>query len=149
MVAPAGPVYQAGTLSGNPLAMAAGLWSLDRLKPKLYRQLAATTAVLAEGLANAARVAGVPLQVNAVGSMITPFFTAQRVKDYASATSSDTKAFATFFTEMLARGCYLPPSQYESWFLSSAHTPKDIATTIEAAKAAMKKVKPTSSKKRR
>jgi glutamate-1-semialdehyde 2,1-aminomutase len=141
MVSPAGPVYQAGTLSGNPLAMTAGLWSLDRLTPRLYRQLAATTAVLAEGLANAARMAGVPLQVNAIGSMITPFFTGERVRDYASATSSDTRAFATFFTAMLERGCYLPPSQYESWFLSSAHAPKDIATTIEAAKAAMKKVK--------
>ena len=139
-LSPPGPVYQAGTLSGNPLAMTAGLWALDRLKPKLYTQLAKHTSDLAEGLAEAARKAGVPLQVNAVGSMITPFFTGQRVRDYATATSSDTKAFAAFFTAMLEHGCYLPPSQSEAWFLSSAHTSKDVGATIKAARAAMRKV---------
>jgi len=139
-VSPAGPVYQAGTLSGNPLAMTAGLWSLKGLTPALYRRLAAMGQTLAEGLASAAREAGVPLQINAMGSMITPFFTDVPVRDFDSATTSNTKSFGVFFNAMLDRGVYLPPSQFESWFLSGAHTAKDIATTIEAARAAMHKV---------
>ncbi|MDP1568379.1 MAG: glutamate-1-semialdehyde 2,1-aminomutase [Vicinamibacterales bacterium] len=139
-VSPAGPIYQAGTLSGNPLAMTAGLWSLKGLTPALYKRLAAMGQTLAEGLASAARDAGVPLQVNAMGSMITPFFTDVPVRDFDSATTSNTKAFGVFFNAMLDRGVYLPPSQFESWFLSGAHTAKDIATTIEAARAAMRKV---------
>jgi glutamate-1-semialdehyde 2,1-aminomutase len=139
-VSPAGPIYQAGTLSGNPLAMAAGLWSLKNLKPTLYRALAARGAALAAGLAAAAREAGVPLQVNAVGSMLTPFFTAARVRDHASACSADTSAFAIFFREMLARGIYLPPSQFEAWFVSSAHTSRDIDRTIDAARGALRAV---------
>lgn len=137
LVSPAGPVYQAGTLAGNPLAMAAGLWSLNRLSRGLYRRLSALGAQLAGGLADAARSVGVPLQVNALGSMITPFFTSERVADYRSATTSDTAAFGRFFHAMLDRDVYLPPSQYESWFLSGAHTARDIATTIDAAREAL------------
>jgi glutamate-1-semialdehyde 2,1-aminomutase len=139
-VSPAGPIYQAGTLSGNPLAMAAGLWSLKRLHRTLYRRLTGMGHALAAGLAEAARQAGVPLQVNALGSMLTPFFTAERVRDFRSALTADTVAFGVFFREMLARGIYLPPSQFEAWFISAAHTPRDIAKTVEAARAAMKAV---------
>jgi len=140
MVAPAGPVYQAGTLSGNPLAMTAGIWCLDHLTPRLYRDLAALGAQLAAGLANAARAAGVPLQVNAFGSMLTPFFTSQPVRSFASATSASTEQYATFFREMIVRGVYAPPSQFEAWFLSAAHTKKDVESTISAARAAMQAV---------
>ena len=139
-VSPAGPIYQAGTLSGNPLAMVAGLWSLKRLTPALYRKLSTLTARLAEGLADAAREAGIPVQVNAVGSMITPFFTSTRVKDFDSAVTSDTKAFGVFFRAMLEGGVYLPPSQFEAWFVSGAHTKKDIETTIATARTAMRAV---------
>jgi glutamate-1-semialdehyde 2,1-aminomutase len=140
LVSPAGPVYQAGTLSGNPLAMTAGLWSLERLTPKLYTALAARGARLAAGLADAARSAGVALQVNAFGSVLTPFFTDRAVRDYASATSADTRRYSTFFRGMLMRGVYPPPSQFEAWFLSAAHTEKDVDRTIRAARDAMKEV---------
>ena len=140
LVSPAGPVYQAGTLSGNPLAMTAGLWCLNRLTPKLYTSLAALGARLAAGLADAARGAGVALQVNAVGSLVTPFFTTRAVRDFASATSANTEHYATFFRGMLERGIYPPPSQFEAWFLSAAHTAKDVDTTIAAARGAMKAV---------
>jgi glutamate-1-semialdehyde 2,1-aminomutase len=138
LVSPSGPVYQAGTLSGNPLAMTAGIWCLERLSPGLYRTLAARGTRLAAGLAEAARDAGVALQVNAVGSVLTPFFTERPVRDYASATSANTDLYARFFREMLARNVYPPPSQFEAWFLSAAHTVKDVDTTIAAAKAAMR-----------
>jgi glutamate-1-semialdehyde 2,1-aminomutase len=137
LVSPAGPVYQAGTLSGNPLAMTAGLWSLDNLSPKLYSTLAALGARLAAGLADAAREAHVALQVNAFGSLVTPFFTNQPVRDFASATSANTDRYARFFRGMLTRGIYPPPSQFEAWFLSAAHTVKDVDKTIRAARAAM------------
>jgi glutamate-1-semialdehyde 2,1-aminomutase len=137
MVAPSGPVYQAGTLSGNPLAMTAGLWSLEQLTPRLYRNLARLGQQLAEGLADAAREAGVALQVNAMGSMVTPFFTDRAVRDFESATTSDTTRYAAFFREMLKRGVYLPPSQFEAWFLSSAHTSRDIAAIVAAARGAL------------
>ncbi len=140
MVAPAGPVYQAGTLSGNPLAMTAGLWSLKRLAPRLYKDLARRGSLLAAGLADAARVAGVRLQVNAFASMVTPFFTSSPVRDYDSALTANTAAYATFFRGMLARGVYLPPSQFEAWFLSAAHTDRHVEQTITAARAAMKDV---------
>ncbi len=138
LVAPAGPVYQAGTLSGNPLAMTAGLWSLRHLSRSLYRQLSDLGARLAAGLASAARDAGVPLQVNGLGSMLTPFFTSMPVRNYQSAVRADTARYAAFFRGMLARGVYLPPSQFEAWFISAAHTPRDIDRTIRAARAAMK-----------
>jgi glutamate-1-semialdehyde 2,1-aminomutase len=134
LVSPAGPVYQAGTLSGNPLAMTAGTWTLDHLTPRLYSRLGRLGVLLADGLAAAARQAGVPLQVNGAGSVLTPFFTSQAVRDYASACSADTAAYATFFRGMLARGIYPPPSQFEGWFLSAAHTEQDIARTVRAAK---------------
>ena len=138
LVSPVGPVYQAGTLSGNPLAMTAGLWCLDRLKPRLYRLVAALGTRLAAGLADAARGAGVAVQVNALGSILTPFFTDRPVRDYSSATSADTDRYARFFRGMLARGIYPPPSQFEAWFLSGAHTARDVERTIRAARGAMK-----------
>jgi glutamate-1-semialdehyde 2,1-aminomutase len=138
LVSPAGPIYQAGTLSGNPLAMVAGLWSLQHLSRGLYRKLSALGHRLAAGLADAARDARVPVQVNGLGSMVTPFFTSERVRDYRSATTSDTPRFGAFFNAMLDRGIYLPPSQYEAWFLSGAHSTRDIDRTIEAARAAMR-----------
>jgi glutamate-1-semialdehyde 2,1-aminomutase len=134
MMAPSGPVYQAGTLSGNPLAMTAGLWSLEQLSPRLYRRLAKLGARLAAGLAAVARDAGVALQVNAFGSVLTPFFTTQSVVDYQSATAADTGAYAAFFRGMLERGVYPPPSQFEGWFISGAHTERDIDKTVKAAK---------------
>ena len=140
MVAPAGPVYQAGTLSGNPLAMTAGIWALERLTPKLFKEMARRGAMLAAGLADAARDARVPLQVNAFGSLLTPFFTTSPVRDYASALLSDTTSYAAFFRGMLKRGIYPPPSQFEAWFLSAAHTDRDVRKTIAAAKSAMKEV---------
>jgi glutamate-1-semialdehyde 2,1-aminomutase len=140
MVAPAGPVYQAGTLSGNPLAMTAGLWALKRLTPRLYKDLARRGSMLAAGFAEAARRAGVRLQVNAFASMVTPFFTSSPVRDYESALSAHTGAYATFFRGMLSRGIYPPPSQFEAWFLSAAHTDRHITQTITAARAAMKEV---------
>jgi glutamate-1-semialdehyde 2,1-aminomutase len=140
LVAPAGPVYQAGTLSGNPLAMTAGLWSVAALSPKLYRHMAKLTATLAAGLAGAAREAGVAMQVNAVGSMLTPFFTTQAVRDYDTALLADAHAYGRFFHEMLRRGIYPPPSQWEAWFLSGAHTDKDVDATIKAAREALKKI---------
>ena len=141
LVAPSGPVYQAGTLSGNPLAMTAGLWCLSELSPKLYRHLARLGAALASGLADAARDAGVPLQVNAFGSLVTPFFTSQPVRDYQSAAAADTAAYAVFFRGMLARGVYPPPSQFEAWFISAAHTEKDVAKTVKAAREALKETR--------
>jgi glutamate-1-semialdehyde 2,1-aminomutase len=140
LVSPSGPVYQAGTLSGNPLAMAAGIWCLDQLTPRLYKNLAALGARLAAGLASAARDANIPLQVNALGSVLTPFFTDRAVRDYRSATSANTQHYAIFFRGMLARGVYPPPSQFEAWFLSAAHTTKDVDKTIAAAREAMREV---------
>ena len=140
LVAPAGPVYQAGTLSGNPLAMTAGLWSLEQLSPRLFKHLAKLGAQLARGLADAARAANVALQVNAFGSVLTPFFTARPVRDYESALQADTGAYGRFFRAMLMRGVYPPPSQFEAWFLSGAHTPRHIDQTIKAARDAMKEV---------
>jgi glutamate-1-semialdehyde 2,1-aminomutase len=140
-VAPAGPVYQAGTLSGNPVAMTAGLWALHNLGPTLYRTLARRGAALAAGLADAARDAGVPVQVNAFGSLLTPFFTSAPVRDYQSALAANTEAYATFFHGMLKRGIYPPPSQFEAWFLSAAHTDAHITKTVAAARATMKDVR--------
>jgi glutamate-1-semialdehyde 2,1-aminomutase len=137
MVSPAGPVYQAGTLSGNPVAMTAGLWALKRLTPKLYKDMARRGAMLAAGFADAARAANVPLQVNAFGSLVTPFFTTGAVRDYESALQADAAAYGRFFHAMLARGIYPPPSQYEAWFLSAAHSDKDVKRTIAAAHEAM------------
>ena len=139
-VSPSGPVYQAGTLSGNPLAMSAGVWSLKNLSASLYLRLSALGVKLATGLSDAARDAGVPLQVNGIGSVLTPFFTDQTVTDYESATAADTESYATFFRNMLDQGIYPPPSHFEGWVLSAAHTELDIVRTIRAARNAMRKV---------
>ena len=133
-------MYQAGTLSGNPLAVTAGLWSLQGLNATLYRTLERLSARLGDGLLAAAKRTGVPLQVNRVGSMITPFFTADPVTDYVSATKSDTARYGAFHRAMLARGIYLPASQYEAWFLSGAHTDRHVAATLAAAAAAFAEI---------
>ena len=134
LVAPAGPVYQAGTLSGNPLAVAAGLKTLELLRrPGFYERLEALAARLAAGVQGEAARAGVALTVNRVGSMFTPFFTPDPVTDYASAKKADTAAFGRFFRTLLERGVYLPPSQFEAAFVSSAHSEEDINATVEAA----------------
>ncbi len=136
-VAPAGPVYQAGTLSGNPLAVAAGIKTLEVLRrPGFYAGLEATSQRLVAGLLAAAQQAGVPLTVNRVGSMFTAFFSSRPVTDYVSACASHTARFATFFRGMLHGGIYLPPSQFETAFVSSAHSQEDVAVTIEAANRA-------------
>jgi glutamate-1-semialdehyde 2,1-aminomutase len=140
LVAPAGPVYQAGTLSGNPLAVSAGLWSLERLDAALYRRLERLTASLADGLLAEAARAGVPLQVNRVGSMITPFFVEGVVRDYPTARLADTTRYARFFQGLLARGVYPPASQFEAWFLSAAHSDRDIRRTIVAARGALAEI---------
>ncbi|HEU5438621.1 MAG TPA: glutamate-1-semialdehyde 2,1-aminomutase [Ktedonobacterales bacterium] len=135
MVAPAGPVYQAGTLSGNPLAMCAGIAQLEALQePGTYERLEQLGATLAEGLGAAARAVGVPLYQTRVGSMFGAFFTPGPVTDESTAKQSDIKAFATFFHAMLERGVYLAPSQFEAGFLSLAHTDDAIARTITAAR---------------
>ena len=148
LVAPRGPVYQAGTLSGNPVAMTAGLWSLQRLTPRLYKDLARRGRMLAGGLADAAREAGVPLQVNAFGSVLTPFFTTAPVHDYDSALRADARRYAAFFNAMLARGIYPPPSQFEAWFLSAAHSDRHVRHTIDAARDAMREIKKESTASR-
>jgi glutamate-1-semialdehyde 2,1-aminomutase len=140
LVAPAGPVYQAGTLSGNPLAMTAGLWSVENLSARLYKHLARLGGMLAAGLADAAREARIPLQVNAHGSLLTPFFTDRPVRDFESALSADTARYGAFHRAMLARGIYLPPSQFEAWFLSAAHTTRHVDTTIRAAHRALREI---------
>jgi glutamate-1-semialdehyde 2,1-aminomutase len=133
-VAPVGPVYQAGTLSGNPLAMAAGAVALDLLdEPAAYERLEALSARLEAGLRRAAAEAGAAVTINRVGSMITVFFCAGPVVDYASAKASDTRAFGRFFHAMLERGVYLPPAQFEAAFVSLAHTESDIDATTDAA----------------
>jgi glutamate-1-semialdehyde 2,1-aminomutase len=134
LVAPSGPVYQAGTLSGNPLAMAAGLKTLEILRRAgTYERLEALAARLGAGLAAEAKRAGVALTLNRVGSMFTAFFTPGPVADYASAVGADTISFGHFFRSLLERGIYFPPSQFEAAFLSTAHTDADIGATISAA----------------
>jgi glutamate-1-semialdehyde 2,1-aminomutase len=139
-VSPAGSVYQAGTLSGNPAAMAAGLATLELLKePSAFDTLESRSAMLAEGLIDAASAAGVPIALNRVGSMLTVFFTREAdrpVTNFAEATASDTQAYATFFHAMLDNGVYLPPSQYEAWFVGLAHTEEAIEQTIKGAEKA-------------
>jgi len=139
MVAPLGPVYQAGTLSGNPLAMAAGLATVRELKnrPDIYQQLERRTSALVGEVLVAAKRKGVPLTANRVGSMFTWFFQPDKVHDWDTAAKSDTKAFAKFHSAMLERGVYLPPSQYEAMFMSAAHTDGDLQETIEMASQAL------------
>jgi glutamate-1-semialdehyde 2,1-aminomutase len=137
-VAPEGPVYQAGTLSGNPLAMAAGRATLDALAaPGVYERLEALGARLQAGLVRAAERAGTAVTVNRVGSLLTAFFCAGPVTDYESAKRSDLARFGRFFHAMLERGVYLPPAQFEALFLSLAHTEADVDRTVEAAGEAL------------
>ena len=140
-VAPEGPVYQAGTLSGNPLAMAAGAVLLDLLaQPGTYDTLEVRSARLEEGLRRGARDAGVTVTINRVGSMITVFFCSGPVTDYATAKASDTKRFGRFFHAMLERGVYLPPAQFEAAFVSLAHGEAEIDLTVAAAAEAFRAV---------
>ncbi len=137
-VSPVGPVYQAGTLSGNPLAMAAGLATLDALaEPGAYERLETAGARLEAGLADAIAATGAAARVQRVGSMLALFFTPGPVTDYASARASDTAAFGRFFHGMLERGIALPPSQFEAWFVSLAHNEAALDRTIEAARGAL------------
>ena len=136
-VAPEGPVYQAGTLSGNPLAVSAGIATLEALKKEgVYNKLAASTASLVVGLKKAAEQVGVPVQVNAIGSMFTVFFTDTPVTNFQTAKTSDTVRYGRFFHAMLKNGVYFPPSQFETCFVSLAHTQSDIKATVEAARSA-------------
>ncbi|HEY2039660.1 MAG TPA: glutamate-1-semialdehyde 2,1-aminomutase [Edaphobacter sp.] len=139
-LAPLGPVYQAGTLSGNPLAMAAGIATLEHLianEQTIYPQLDRTAAAIAEGVAAIAREKDILLTTNQIGSMFTWFFTSQPVTDFASAASSDTAAFGRFHQAMLDQGVWLPPSQFEAAFVSTAHTEQDIAFLLNAARTSM------------
>ncbi len=137
-LAPVGPVYQAGTLSGNPLAMAAGIAALTELSRKgAYRDLNAKADYLAGGMAKAFAAAGVPSYTNRVGSMWTTFFQKGPVTDYASAKRSDTKRYAAYFHGLLERGVYIAPSQFEAGFVSLAHTKRDLDRTVAAAKAVL------------
>jgi glutamate-1-semialdehyde 2,1-aminomutase len=161
LVAPVGPVYQAGTLSGNPLAMAAGITTLCELRAgrdRIYRQLDEYSGKLVAGVLGAAReVLGVevptppkeggmghpgtiPMTANRVGSMFTWFFTDQQVTDWKSASACDTARFGRFHNAMLNAGVWLPPSQFEAAFLSVAHTPRDIEETVAAAREALEQV---------
>jgi glutamate-1-semialdehyde 2,1-aminomutase len=142
MVAPLGPVYQAGTLSGNPLAMRAGLATLPKLEaPNFYDQLSRKSGRLGEGLREALQESGTTGHVSVAGSLLTLFFAPGAVLDYADAKKSDTARFGAFFNEMLARGVFLPPSQFEALFVSAAHTESDIERTIEAARESLKAIR--------
>jgi glutamate-1-semialdehyde 2,1-aminomutase len=135
-VAPAGDVYQAGTLSGNPLATAAGLATLGLLDEGAYARLDRLTATLAEGMCEAAAQAGVPVQVSHTTGLLTVFFSEEPVNDYEDAKACDTERYAAFCRAMLDRGVYLPPSQFEAWFPSLAHADAHVDRTLEAAREA-------------
>jgi glutamate-1-semialdehyde 2,1-aminomutase len=139
-IAPAGDVYQAGTLSGNPLAVAAALATLSRLDDPAYARLAALTAGLAAGLGDAAAAAGCPVQIQTVPGLLTVFFAEHPVTDYADAAGSDLDAYAVWCRGLLARGVYPPASQFEAWFPSLAHDEGDVQHTIEAAAEAFAEV---------
>jgi glutamate-1-semialdehyde 2,1-aminomutase len=134
-------VYQAGTLSGNPLAVAAGIAALKVLKSRsTYAKLERTTTGLVSGLRKASEQAGIPVQINAIGSMFTVFFAAEPVTDFQTAKQSDTARYARFFHALLDKGVYFPPSQFETCFVSTVHTHNDIKTTIQAARDAFQVV---------
>jgi glutamate-1-semialdehyde 2,1-aminomutase len=140
-LAPLGPVYQAGTLSGNPLAMAAGIATIGHLidhEEAVYSHLEDATRSIAEGVSGMARAAGVKLTTNRVGSMFTWFFTDEPVTDFASANKSDTKAFARFYRRMLEAGVWLPPSQFEAAFVSVPHGPAEIEAILDAARSSLR-----------
>lgn len=139
-VAPAGDVYQAGTLSGNPLAVAAALATLELLSKAAYERLEHTTRVLADGLQRMADEAGVPVTVQHVPGLLTPFFTDRPVTDYAAAAACDLRAYGTWCRGLLSRGVYPPASQFEAWFPSLAHSEADLDQTLEAAREAFQEV---------
>jgi glutamate-1-semialdehyde 2,1-aminomutase len=138
-IAPAGPVYQAGTLSGNPLAMTAGLTVLRRLRDRaVYERLEKAAASLCAGLSEAAREAGIETVTNRVGSMFTTFFTNSEVTDWPTAAKSDRERYGKFFHAMLKEGVYLAPSQFEAAFIGLAHTDELLDRTVEAARKAFR-----------
>jgi glutamate-1-semialdehyde 2,1-aminomutase len=139
-IAPAGDVYQAGTLSGNPLAVAAGRATLAMLDEQAYLRLGSTTHALAQGMREAAAGAGIPVQVSDVTGLLTIFFSDRPVTDYEGAKSCDTEAFGAWARALLARGVYPPPSQFEAWFPSLAHTQDHVDRTLEIAAAAFAEV---------
>ena len=137
-LAPAGPVYQAGTLSGNPVACSAGLATLDLLTSEAYVALERSSAILEAGLRDAIAAAGVHATVQRIGSLLTLFFGVDEVRDFAGACRADTAAFARFFRAMIERGVNLPPSQFEAWFLSLAHGTAEIERIVEATRDALR-----------
>lgn len=142
LMAPLGPVYQAGTLSGNPLAVTAGIETLKALKqPGVYKQLERKAATLEDGIIKAASKADVSLCISRAGSLLTAFFTSDAVTDYDSAKKSDTALYAKFFWKMIEEGVYWPPSQFEAAFVSLAHTDEDIKTTVDAITRSLKALK--------
>ena len=142
MLAPTGPVYQAGTLSGNPIATAAANATLDILtKEDCYRRLESSAAMLEAGLADAAKDSGIDVTINRLGSIMSCFFTERKVRNFADVQSTKIKRFKRFFAEMLEQGIYLAPSAYEAMFVSLAHSKADIEKTIEAAKICFRKIK--------
>ncbi|RJS59853.1 glutamate-1-semialdehyde 2,1-aminomutase [Bacillus sp. PK3_68] len=140
-IAPSGPIYQAGTLSGNPMAMAAGLETLRQLTPEIYEEFGRRADRLEEGLTEAAQKHNIPITFNRAGSMIGLFFTNEHVTNYEKAKTSDLALFAEYYREMANEGVFLPPSQFEGLFLSSAHTEEDIEHTIAAAEKAFSRLK--------
>lgn len=137
MLAPAGPIYQAGTLSGNPIATAAANVTLDILsKGNCYNKLETTSALLEAGLSDAAKDVGVPVTINRVGSIMSCFFTDRPVRNFTDVRSTNIKQFKKFFSDILKQGIYLAPSAYEAMFVSLAHTKQDIEKTIKAAQKA-------------
>ena len=139
-VAPLGPIYQAGTLSGNPLAMTCGLATLEILEDKgVYKKIDSLSQDLCHGLETLFSRKGIPARINRSGSMFTLFFTGEEVWDYSSAKKADVSQYATYFQKMLQAGVWLPPSQFEACFISLAHTKKDMEHTLEAAESALEK----------
>jgi glutamate-1-semialdehyde 2,1-aminomutase len=142
VISPSGPVYQAGTLSGNPLAMNAGFAALSHIKnhPEIYQILEEKSAYLENGISEAMKSAGKNFRINRIGSMMTLFFTSEEVTDYNSAVKSDTALYGKFFHEMLNKGIYLPPAQFEAFFVSTAHSKEDLDKTIKAAEESLKAI---------
>ncbi|RMG43551.1 MAG: glutamate-1-semialdehyde 2,1-aminomutase, partial [Candidatus Dadabacteria bacterium] len=141
MIAPLGPVYQAGTLSGNPIAMACGTATLRELNAEVYKHIFSLTSSLAEGVSALFETYGIPATVNACGSMLSAFFTSEEVTSYTGAATTNREFYGKLFHALLKRGVYLPPSALETWFLSAAHTAEDIARTIEAIEDSIKEIR--------
>jgi glutamate-1-semialdehyde 2,1-aminomutase len=141
MISPVGPVYQAGTLSGNPLAMTAGIETIKELsRPGIYKSIEAKSAMLEKGLKDAAKKANVSTRFYRAGSMFCTYFTDVDVTDYATAKKADAQKFSRFFSDMLEQGVNLAPSQFEAGFMSLAHSEKDIEATVKAAYESLKKL---------